>query len=197
MGDFFKPCPSRAKAGFKKSPSGKAGNVSPNTDNLGFIKTCQDALPKGTNIKKLRIDAAGYQASIIDYCFENAAVICSGAWVLLLLFKFKSKSKSKSKSNSTCPVTTLLCTIKSKTLPSSPINATNLEILSDSKIVHFYNQRAEDSENRIKELKNDFGAKQMPCADFNANALFNGFSSNGVKTMAYILCPFIGKLKGQ
>jgi hypothetical protein len=22
MGDFFKPCPSRAKAGFKKSPSG-------------------------------------------------------------------------------------------------------------------------------------------------------------------------------
>jgi hypothetical protein len=35
--------------------------------------------------------------------------------------------------------------------------ATNLKILSDSKIVHFYNQRAEDSENRIKELKNDFG----------------------------------------
>jgi hypothetical protein len=34
--------------------------------------------------------------------------------------------------------------------------------------VHFYNQRAEDSENRIKELKIDFGAKQMPCADFNA-----------------------------
>jgi hypothetical protein len=26
----------------------RAGNVSPNTDNLGFIKTCQDALPKGT-----------------------------------------------------------------------------------------------------------------------------------------------------
>ncbi|VVM25674.1 hypothetical protein BSPWISOXPB_7710 [uncultured Gammaproteobacteria bacterium] len=49
----------------------RAGNVSPNTDNLGFIKTCQDALPKGTNIKKLRIDAAGYQASIIDYCLEN------------------------------------------------------------------------------------------------------------------------------
>jgi hypothetical protein len=50
--------------------------------------------------------------------------------------------------------------------------ATNLEILNDSKIVHFYNQRAEDSESRIKELKNDFSAKQMPCADFNANALY-------------------------
>ncbi len=49
----------------------RAGNVSPAKDNLGFIKICQDALPKGTNIKKLRIDAAGYQASIIDYCFEH------------------------------------------------------------------------------------------------------------------------------
>jgi hypothetical protein len=28
--------------------------------------------------------------------------------------------------------------------------ATNLEILSDSKVVHFYNQRAEDSENQDK-----------------------------------------------
>ncbi|SSC07826.1 hypothetical protein BTURTLESOX_2462 [bacterium endosymbiont of Bathymodiolus sp. 5 South] len=28
----------------------RAGNVSSNTDNLGFIKTCQDALPKGTKI---------------------------------------------------------------------------------------------------------------------------------------------------
>ena len=31
----------------------RAGNISPNTDNLGFIKICQDALPKGINIKKL------------------------------------------------------------------------------------------------------------------------------------------------
>jgi hypothetical protein len=44
--------------------------------------------------------------------------------------------------------------------------------LSDSKVIHFYNQRGEDSENRIKELKNDFGARQMPCGDFNANALY-------------------------
>ncbi|MBA5249773.1 MAG: hypothetical protein FE834_09660, partial [Gammaproteobacteria bacterium] len=43
--------------------------------------------------------------------------------------------------------------------------ATNLEGLNNSEIVHFYNQRAEDSENRIKALKDDFGAKQMPCGD--------------------------------
>jgi hypothetical protein len=46
--------------------------------------------------------------------------------------------------------------------------ACNFWILSKRNETHFYNQRAEDSENRIKELKNDFGAKQMPCADFNA-----------------------------
>ena len=49
----------------------RTGNVSPAKDNLDIIKISQDALPKGTNIKKLRIDAAGYQASIIDYCFEH------------------------------------------------------------------------------------------------------------------------------
>ncbi len=41
--------------------------------------------------------------------------------------------------------------------------ATNLEGLNNNEIVHFYNQRAEDSENRIKGFKDDFGAKQMPC----------------------------------
>jgi predicted adenine nucleotide alpha hydrolase (AANH) superfamily ATPase len=37
---------------------------------------------------------------------------------------------------------------------------------------HWYNQRAEDSENRIKELKLDFGGDTLPCSDFNANALY-------------------------
>ena len=35
-----------------------------------------------------------------------------------------------------------------------------------------YNQRAEDSENRIEELKLDFGGDTLPCSDFNANALY-------------------------
>ncbi len=50
--------------------------------------------------------------------------------------------------------------------------ATNFEGLNNSEIVYFYNQRAEDSENRIKELKDDFGAKQMSCSNFAANALY-------------------------
>ena len=36
--------------------------------------------------------------------------------------------------------------------------ATNLDDLSDPEVVHFYNQRGEASENRIKELRSDFAA---------------------------------------
>lgn len=50
--------------------------------------------------------------------------------------------------------------------------ATNRDECSDSQVVHWYNQRAEDSENRIKELKLDFGGDTLPCSDFNANALY-------------------------
>jgi hypothetical protein len=50
--------------------------------------------------------------------------------------------------------------------------ATNRSALCDSEIIHWYNQRAEDSENRIKELKLDFGGDTLPCSDFNANALY-------------------------
>jgi len=50
--------------------------------------------------------------------------------------------------------------------------ATNRSNLSDSELIHWYNQRAEDSENRIKELKLDFGADVLPCSDFKANALY-------------------------
>jgi len=50
--------------------------------------------------------------------------------------------------------------------------ATNRNHLGDSQIIHWYNQRAEDSENRIKELKLDFGGDTLPCSDFKANALY-------------------------
>ena len=43
--------------------------------------------------------------------------------------------------------------------------------LTDSEWIHWYNQRGEDSENRIKELKHDFAASNMPCDEFDANAL--------------------------
>ena len=49
----------------------REGNVSPNTDNLGFIHRCETALPDDVKVTKLRIDAAGYQVAIIDECIER------------------------------------------------------------------------------------------------------------------------------
>ena len=50
--------------------------------------------------------------------------------------------------------------------------ATNIKALDNSAIVHFYNQRGEHSENRIKEVKSDFAVSRPPCSDFDANALY-------------------------
>ena len=47
------------------------GNISPKTENLEFIKKCVNNLPKGVQLKNLRIDCAGYQKSIIKYCDEE------------------------------------------------------------------------------------------------------------------------------
>jgi len=49
--------------------------------------------------------------------------------------------------------------------------ATNQESWSDSEIVRWYNQRAEANENRIKELKLDFGGETLPCSNLEANGL--------------------------
>lgn len=48
----------------------------------------------------------------------------------------------------------------------------NHDSKTNSELIHWYKQRAEDSENRIKELKLDFGGDTLPCSDFKANALY-------------------------
>ena len=44
--------------------------------------------------------------------------------------------------------------------------------MSAQEIVHFYRQRGDSSENRIKELKNGFNLKYLPTSHFKANALY-------------------------
>lgn len=197
----------------------RAGNVAPAKDNLTFIKKCQSALPAGVKVNKLRIDAAGYQASIIDDCFANQiefairAKMCQSLRNIILnkdnqwqplvdkqgnLIEGQDTFRRQhfigkdgkvfdlvvQRTHITGQVqldlrldldndnnTQNLEQIATEKYIYRAI-ATNLDHLSDGEIIHFYNQRAEDSENRIKELKNDFGARQMPCGDFNANALY-------------------------
>ena len=52
--------------------------------------------------------------------------------------------------------------------------ATNMDAKTDLEIIDWYNQRGECSENRIKELKCDFGAEDLPCSDHQANSLYFG-----------------------
>ena len=47
------------------------GYVSPNFDNIGFIKTCRKLLPKGIRLKRVRSDSAGYQHKVIDYLIRH------------------------------------------------------------------------------------------------------------------------------
>ena len=50
--------------------------------------------------------------------------------------------------------------------------ATNDMVMTPEQIIHFYRQRGDTSENRIKDLKNGFNLKYLPTSHFNANALY-------------------------
>ncbi len=190
----------------------RTGNTSPAKDNLGFIQQCRSTLPKDCYIKSLRIDAAGYQTKIIQYCEEQAihyairAKMSANIKAHIESLEDKDwqplihKNGEASQSQSTCRTvhwisnheTPLTLVIQRKAIigqfeldmdesGSTEMTGqgyiyrsivTNQEKWSDSQIIHWYNQRGEDSENRIKELKLDFGGDILPCSDFGANALY-------------------------
>ena len=60
-----------AEVGMIVSQQFRHGNVLPSKDNLGFIVQCGAALPTEVKIGHLRIDAAGYQAAILDHAAEQ------------------------------------------------------------------------------------------------------------------------------
>lgn len=191
----------------------RKGNVSPSTNNLEFIHQCEAALPIGVGVKRLRIDAAGYQVAIIDECMERGIQFAIRAKMSSELKRFIEQQPEEQWSplqdregqmiegESTCRVVHTMdksqhaftvivqrrkiqgqLTLDLEDEMTSKVIqrgaylyraiATNRNEMTDSELVHWYNQRGEHSENRIKELKNDFGAERMPCSDFDANALY-------------------------
>ena len=66
--------------------------------------------------------------------------------------------------------------------------ATNRDELSDSEVIHWYNQRGEHSENRIKELKLDFAGDALPCSEFKANELY--FALCGLAYNLFVLMKY-------
>ncbi len=191
----------------------RTGNTAPAKDNLAFIQQCRSALPQDCYIKALRIDSAGYQTKIIQYCEEQKiqyairAKMSAGIRAHIETLKEEDwsplihKNGEASQSQSSCRTvhwitghkTPLTLVIQRKAIKgqielttdesfdSTEITdqgyiyrsiVTNQEDWTDSQIIHWYNQRGEDSENRIKELKLDFGGDVLPCSDFGANALY-------------------------
>ena len=192
----------------------RAGNVSPSSDNLGFIKACVAGLPEGVSVRHLRADSAGYQGAIFQYCdahdmgyvirarrsqalkrwlrarpesawtprVRDGEVVdgqdtCRGVWTItgydpaftLVTQRTRrcgqqSLDLGKDEAEDVATVTDGCYVYRAL--------ATNRDELSDSEIVHWYNQRAEGSENRIKELKSGFAGGRLPCGQFDANALY-------------------------
>lgn len=182
-------------------------------NNLAFIRQCQRSLPDGYSLKRLRIDAAGYQTKIIQACddegIEYAIRAKSSAAMRSQIEQARDSGWQPQLNKQGEPIKgqdtyrTSFCIgnyekaftliIQRKSLQGQlslnldsediveGINiggniyraiATNRDNLSDSDMIHWYNQRAEDSENPIKELKRDFGGDTLPCSDFNANGLY-------------------------
>lgn len=191
----------------------REGNTSPAKENLEFIRQCQKSLPKDCFVKSLRIDAAGYQTKIIQYCDTESIGYAIRAkmssvikaqikglkdsdWQPLINKKGDAVASQETFRTVHCigdyekPFTLILQRTRIKGQAELALEndnseeettvdgylyraiATNQNEWSNSEIIHWYNQRGEDSENRIKELKLDFGGDTLPCSDFNANALY-------------------------
>jgi len=189
----------------------REGNASPAKANLEFIHQCQDSLPADCYVQNLRIDAAGYQTSIIKHCDKQQIAYAirakMSAYLKEMIISVKetdwqpllNRKGEKMSGHSTTRMLHVIgdyeqafTLVVQRKRVKGQIDlevlqsdeevcaqgyvyraiATNRETLTDSEIVHWYNQRAEDSENRIKELKLDFGGDTLPCSDFKANAVY-------------------------
>ena len=172
----------------------REGNASPSGRNLEFIKYCRRQLPKGKKLKSIRIDSAGYQAAIINYCESEGIEFAIGgdldeAVVKLINNISEANWKSYKSGYMAETIHTMNKTESSFRLivirrpyqqsmfevedekVKYTVIATN-KLGSAECIVEWYNQRGECSENRIKDLKIGFGMERMPCGQTGANAVF-------------------------
>lgn len=175
----------------------REGNAAPCSNNHEFIEYCRSKLPKGINLKAVRIDAAGYQYKIIDWLIDEeiefAIRACMSKSLREEVLNIKTWNNNKAKLVHTMGESAhSFDLVVQRHLIEGQLNldvgTSNEETISCGKymyraiatnstkscddLVDWYNQRANDSENRIKDLKLDFGANKMPFFDFKANSLY-------------------------
>ena len=67
----YMPMVGHINGGYVIDADFRDGNISPAYKNLEFIKQCVLQLPIGKKLDRVRIDSAGYQAKIFNYCEEE------------------------------------------------------------------------------------------------------------------------------
>jgi hypothetical protein len=172
----------------------RAGNVPPAAGNLMFVQSCAAQLPPGKRLAHLRADAASYQADLFDWCAENQVSFAIGA---TLDFAAKAAirqipatdwrpyqdgaiAETGHTMNATKHDFRLIVirrpVQKDFFLPEEPrerytVIASNRDESAEETVV-WYRQRAECSENRLKELKVGFHLEHLPCGQQEANAAY-------------------------
>ena len=169
----------------------REGNMSPSAENLEFIKACEAQLPEGHRVTQVRLDSAGYQADIFNYCEDTGKHFAIGGRLDGPTLKaIAGIPETAWRSYSDCSVAqTWHCMDKTKRYfrlivvryphqrdlfedhPRYHVIASNREESAEDTLV-WYHQRGQTSENGIKELKIGFGMERMPCGQFEANAAF-------------------------
>ena len=180
-----------AEAGVVIHDEFREGNVAPATGNLEFIKACEARMPRGHAIAHVRLDSAGYQAGIFNYCEDTGKTFAIGGRLDAPTQQAIAEiPESAWKHYPDCAVAETLhsmndtkkafrlIVVKYKQqgelfddAPRHHVIASNRVESTEATLV-WYRQRGEVSENGIKELKIGFGMERMPCGQFAANAAF-------------------------
>jgi len=178
------------------------GNAAPASANLEFVKACQDAMPQGHTVKRLRADSATYQAEVFNYCdAQGIEFAVGGRWSESVRAAVQDIPESQWKTYADCAIAEVWHTMNetqryfrlvvvrrqrqadlfdddgklqdSKLSTKYTLIASNFApSYSAEDIYVWYGQRGQASENGIKELKIGFGMERMPCGQFGANAVF-------------------------
>lgn len=169
----------------------REGNVAPATGNLKFIKDCEACLPKGHRIANVRLDLAGYQAGIFNYCEQTGKTFAIGgrldaptcaaiegipedAWKQYADCALAETLHSMNGTDKAFRLIVVRYKRQAELFDDKPryhVIASNRVEPTAATLV-WYRQRGEVSENGIKELKIGFGMERMPCGQCAANAAF-------------------------
>lgn len=180
-----------AEAGVILHDEFREGNVAPATHNLAFIQASEARLPKGHTIAHVRLDSAGYQASIFNHCEATGKTFAIGgrldapsleaiAGIPAISWRHYADcdiAETMHSMNETSKAFRLIV-VKYKRQAALFDDAPHYHVIASNRVesteatLLWYRQRGEVSENGIKELKIGFGMERMPCGQFAANAAF-------------------------